>query len=78
MPMPASASLSHCFFASAKAMSGDLRTKLRGLAPTRGSEVIFVRGDKGVDYGTVMDLLGKVGEAGFAKISLIAEHPPAP
>ena len=56
----------------------ELRTKLKDLAPSRGDEVIFVRGDKGVEYGTVMDLLGKVGEAGFAKISLIAEHPPAP
>ncbi len=66
------------FLDDAQLSLDDLRTKLRGLAPTRGSEVIFVRGDKGVDYGTVMDLLGKVGEAGFAKISLIAEHPPAP
>ncbi|MGE0669085.1 MAG: ExbD/TolR family protein [Sphingomonadales bacterium] len=53
----------------------ELRARLVALAPARGGDVIFVRGDKGVDYGSVMDLLGKVGEAGFAKISLIAERP---
>ncbi|MEI6540342.1 MAG: hypothetical protein WCO86_12590 [Planctomycetota bacterium] len=34
-----------------------------------------LRGDQGVAYGSVMELLGKVGEAGFARISLIAERP---
>ena len=57
-------------------LSGDeLASRLKALSATRGDDVIFVRGDKGVEYGTVMELLGKVGEAGFAKISLIAERP---
>jgi biopolymer transport protein ExbD len=53
----------------------ELTARLQALAPSRSGDVIFVRGDKGVDYGAVMDLLGKVGEAGFARISLIAERP---
>ena len=52
-----------------------LFSRLSELAPTRGDDVIFVRGDRGVEYGSVMELLGRVGEAGFAKISLIAEQP---
>jgi biopolymer transport protein TolR len=42
----------------------------------RPDAIVYVRGDKGIDYGKVMDILGKVGRAGFAKISLVAE--PAP
>ncbi len=63
------------FLKDEKLTADELMTRLQALAPTRGSDVIFVRGDKGVDYGSVMDLLGKVGEAGFAKISLITERP---
>jgi biopolymer transport protein ExbD len=55
----------------------ELGARLAALAPERASDVIFVRGDKGVDYGAVMELLGTVGESGFAKISLIADKPPA-
>ena len=34
---------------------------------------IYVRGDKGIEYGQVMKVLGQVGQAGFPKVSLIAE-----
>jgi TolR protein len=34
---------------------------------------IYVRGDKAIDYGAVMKVLGQVGQAGFPKVSLIAE-----
>ena len=64
------------FLKDDKVTLAQLDARLRALAPARGGDVIFVRGDKGVEYGSVMDLLGKVGEAGFAKISLIAERPP--
>jgi biopolymer transport protein TolR len=42
----------------------------------RPDATVYVRGDKGIDYGHVMEVLGDVGRAGFAKISLVAE--PAP
>ncbi len=63
------------FLKDEKLTADELATRLQALAAERGSDVIFVRGDKGVDYGSVMELLGTVGEAGFAKISLIAERP---
>lgn len=50
--------------------------RLAQLHAERPDATIYVRGDKGVDYGRVMDVLGDVGRAGFAKISLVAE--PAP
>ena len=35
--------------------------------------VVYVRGDKTLEYGRIMDLMSKVGRAGFGKISLVAE-----
>lgn len=32
---------------------------------------IFVRGDKGISYGQVMNLVGEVSAAGFRKVALI-------
>ena len=43
--------------------------------------MVYVRGDRGIEYGRVMTVLGQVGQAGFGKVSLIAEaegRPPAP
>ena len=36
---------------------------------------VFVRGDRGINYGRVMEVMGMVSEAGFAKVALIAEVP---
>ena len=36
---------------------------------------IFIRGDKGIDYGTVMQVMGELTSAGFRAVSLIVETP---
>jgi biopolymer transport protein TolR len=36
---------------------------------------IFVRGDKAINYGRVMQVMGGLNEAGFTRIALIAELP---
>ena len=33
--------------------------------------VVYVRADKSSAYGEVMDLLGRVGESGYARVSLL-------
>ena len=38
---------------------------------------IFVRGDKAIDYGRVMQVMGSINAAGFTKVALIAELPRA-
>ena len=38
--------------------------------PTR---IVYVRGDRTIEYGRLMDLLTLVNAAGFAKVSLLAE-----
>jgi biopolymer transport protein ExbD len=51
---------------------GDLAERLSGLAedPTR---IVYVRGDQTISYAQLMEALGMVNRAGFAKVSLIAE-----
>ena len=38
--------------------------------------VIYVRGDRALAYGHVMEIMGQIGRAGFARVSLIAEAAP--
>src|SRR5690606_1622563 len=35
--------------------------------------LVYVRGDKALEYGRIMQVMGLVGQAGFGKISLVAE-----
>ena len=38
---------------------------------------IYVRGDKNISYGKIMETMGALASAGFHKVSLLAELPPA-
>ena len=39
---------------------------------------IFVRGDKAIHYGRVMEVMGAISAAGFNRVSLMAELPTPP
>ncbi|WP_316860637.1 protein TolR [uncultured Cohaesibacter sp.] len=45
---------------------------LLGVAQNGYEERIFVRGDKDVDYGTIMKVMGAMNRAGFKKIGLVS------
>ncbi len=49
--------------------------RLAALAKEQPGQVVLVRGDKAIDYGRVMEIMGQVGQAGFGKVSLIAQAP---
>ena len=53
----------------------DLVAKLKAITDARGGldERIFVRGDKKVDYGTVMKVMGRISAAGFRRVALVTE-----
>ena len=51
----------------------DIAPKLKAMAKNGYNEQIFIRGDKGIDYGTVMRVMGRVKAAGFTKVSLVTE-----
>ena len=53
----------------------ELVPKLKAIAQARGGndERIYVRGDKTVDYGTVMKVMGRLSAAGFRRVALVTE-----
>ncbi|MFQ5958153.1 MAG: protein TolR [Alphaproteobacteria bacterium] len=68
--------------AAGKIYLQDTEITLEELAPRLGAVTeqkadtrIFVRGDKTIDYGRVMQVMGTLNEAGFTRVALIAERP---
>jgi biopolymer transport protein TolR len=51
----------------------ELIPKLQAIAKNGGDERIYVRGDKKVDYGTVMRVMGRLSAAGYRRVALITE-----
>ena len=52
---------------------GNLAERLSGLAAEDPTRIVYVRGDQTISYAQLMEALGMVNRAGFAKVSLIAE-----
>ncbi len=50
-----------------------LIARLRAIARVRDNPRIFVRGDKTVPYGRVMQVMSSISTAGFPKVALVAE-----
>ncbi|KAF0119191.1 MAG: biopolymer transport protein TolR [Rhodospirillaceae bacterium] len=53
----------------------DLGPRLVAIAGQKPETRIFIRGDKGLQYGRVMEVMGAVTAAGFSKVALVAEMP---
>lgn len=55
----------------------NLVPRLNAVTGQRPDVRIFVRGDKAIQYGTVMEVMGLISAAGFTKVALLAEIPDA-
>ena len=53
----------------------ELVAKLKAVTDARGGldERIYVRGDRKVDYGSVMRVMGRLSAAGFRRVALVTE-----
>jgi biopolymer transport protein TolR len=53
----------------------ELVPKLQAITEARqgAQERIFVRGDRQLDYGTVMKVMGRISAAGFHRVALVTE-----
>ena len=53
----------------------ELVAKLKAVTDARGGldERIYVRGDRQVEYGTVMKVMGRISAAGFRRVALVTE-----
>ncbi len=51
----------------------ELQAKLSAITGQKKDTRIFVRGDKNVDYGKMMEVVGEINGAGFGKVALITD-----
>jgi biopolymer transport protein TolR len=51
----------------------DLVAKLKAVTGANPDARIFVRGDKNVSYGRILEVMGTISAAGFNKVALVAD-----
>jgi biopolymer transport protein TolR len=51
----------------------EIVAKLKAIAKNGTEERIYVRGDRKVDYGTVMRVMGRLSAAGYRRVALVTE-----
>lgn len=52
----------------------DLAPRLGAISENKTDRRIFVRGDKGVSYGRIMETMASITQGGFTKVALLAEQ----
>jgi biopolymer transport protein TolR len=52
----------------------ELVPRLQAITKNNPEADIYVRGDRAINYGRVMEVMGLVSAAGFSKVSLITEQ----
>ncbi|HTL65065.1 MAG TPA: protein TolR [Pseudolabrys sp.] len=63
------------FLQNSEIAADDLVAKMEAVAEARGGKEarVYVRGDKKVDYGTMMKVMGRLSSAGFHRVALVTE-----
>ena len=56
----------------------ELVGKLQAVSQNDNTRRIFVRGDKDISYGLVMQVMGTITQGGFTKVALLAQPPSGP
>jgi biopolymer transport protein TolR len=75
-PLTVSVNVKGIYLQNTEIPGEELVAKLKAVAEARGGgfdERIFVRGDKQVDYGTMMKVMGRLSGAGFHRVALVTE-----
>ncbi len=54
----------------------ELAPRLKAITNAKPDTRIFVKGDSGINYGRVMEVMGQLGAAGFPHVALLTQ--PAP
>ena len=61
------------FIGDERVSADELEPRLDALAAEDPSRIVYVRSDRTNTYAQLMDTLGLVNQAGFSKVSLVAE-----
>jgi biopolymer transport protein TolR len=56
----------------------DIVAKLQAITKDNADRRIFVRGDKDLAYGRIMEVMGTITQGGFTKVALLAEQTAVP
>jgi biopolymer transport protein TolR len=74
-PLTLSVTPTQVFLQNSEIPISELVGKLKAVTEARGGfdERIYVRGDRKVDYGTVMQVMGRLSAAGFKRVALVTE-----
>jgi biopolymer transport protein TolR len=65
----------HIFIQETEVPTDSLVPRLQAITGSNPDAVLYVRGDKAINYGRVVEVMSLVSTAGFRKVSLIAESP---
>lgn len=68
---------SRIFLMDSEVEQASLAARLAAMARANPALRVFVRGDRTISYGRIMEVMGMVSESGFTKVALIAEVPVA-
>src|SRR5579864_5982594 len=62
------------FLQNSAVSDDELVPRLQAITKNNPQADIYVRGDRAINYGRVMEVMGMVSAAGFSKVSLITEQ----
>jgi biopolymer transport protein TolR len=65
----------HIFIQDTDTATDSLVPRLQAITGENPDALVYVRADKSIDYGRVLEVMSLVSAAGFRKVSLIAESP---
>ena len=61
------------FIKDTKVSFNELVPKLLAISKNRTDTRIYIRGDRNINYGRVMEIMGKLSGSGFSKVALLSE-----
>jgi biopolymer transport protein TolR len=65
------------FIQETKIRLPELKTKLGAILKERKENRIFVKGDRSIDYGKVMEVFSEIKAAGYANVALVTDPNPS-
>jgi biopolymer transport protein TolR len=67
----------HIYIQDTQVPTDSLVPRLVAITDNNPNAVLYVRGDRNINYGRVLEVMSLVSAAGFKKVSLVAESPGA-
>jgi biopolymer transport protein TolR len=65
----------HIFIQDSDVVTETLVPRLQAITGENPDALVYVRADKSIDYGRVLEVMSLISAAGYRKVSLIAESP---